>query len=88
MKTQTGTEGGAPVDTEKRAFCKPWREVAEETNLADALILDFSLQNCEKKIHVCFQAIKSVVCCYDNLRRLVQLIYIIRILPFYNVTVS
>lgn len=49
MKTQTGTEGGAPVDTEKRAFCKPWREVAEETNLADALILDFSLQNCEKK---------------------------------------
>lgn len=87
MRTQTGTEGGAPVNTEKRAFCKPLREVAEETNLADALILDFSL-HCEKKYMSVFQAIKSVVRCYDNPRRLVQLIYIIRILPFHNVTVS
>lgn len=54
------TEQGPWARTVKMALCEPRREASGETNPADALILDFILQNCEK-VNVCGLSLQYVV---------------------------
>ena len=44
-----------PVKSSQEGVNKPWREISEETNLADILILDFQPPELRKKLFLSFK---------------------------------
>ena len=63
-----------PVKSSQEGINKPWREISEETNLADTLILDFQPPELRKKLFLSFKPPSFWGFCYDSPSRLIQLL--------------